>query len=104
MKKRKQKSKKDSSDLQEEQQKHKANLERRTYSLSDLEEQDITTAPSIDLRQLNVEKLYMPKDGGKYMLFYASVKKDARPEECKFCGARSSLTFLNNPHNSDDSQ
>ena len=38
MKKGKQKSKKESSDLQEEQQKHKANLERRIYSLSDLED------------------------------------------------------------------
>ena len=93
MRKGKQKRRKESSDLQEEQQKHKANLERRIYSLSDLEEQNDATAPSLDLRQLNVEKLYMPKDGGKYMLFYVSVKKDARPEECKFCGARSSLTF-----------
>lgn len=61
--------------------------------MSDLKEQDINTAQSLDLRQLEVEKLYMPKDSGKYMLFYASVKKDARPEKCKFCGASSSLTF-----------
>ena len=93
MKKGKQKRRKDSYDLQEKQQKHKANLERRIYSLSDHEEQNVATAPYLDLRQLNIEKLYMPKDGGKYMLFYASVKKDTRPEECKFCGARSSLTF-----------
>ena len=59
MRKGKQKRRKDSSDLQEEQQKHKANLERRFYTLSDLEEQNDATAPSLDLRQLNIEKLYM---------------------------------------------
>ena len=45
MKKGKQKRRKDLSDLQEEQQKRKSKLERRIYSLSDLEKQDIMASP-----------------------------------------------------------
>ena len=79
--------------MQEEQQSRKSKLERRIYSLTDLEKKNIMAAVSLDLRTLNVEQMYMPKDGGKYMLFLASVKKDARPDECKFWGAGASLTF-----------
>jgi hypothetical protein len=38
------------------------------YYIDDMEEQDIRTAPSIDLPPLKVDKFYLPKDGGRFML------------------------------------
>ena len=60
-------------------------LTKQTYSMQDLAEQDLNTAPSLDIPGLSVEKFYMPRDNGKYMLFLANVKKSVRPEQCPFC-------------------
>ena len=60
--------------------------EKREYDISDLQEQNIKTAPSLDLPALQVEKFYTPKDGGKLMVFFANVKKNWRPSEgCPCC-------------------
>lgn len=68
-------------------------LRKHTYSMQDLEEQALETAPSLDLPGLAIEKFYMPKDNGKYMLFLANVKKSIRPKQCPYCQENDSIVF-----------
>ena len=67
-------------------------FELKEYGLDDMEEQDRDTAPSLDLPAFVVEKFFLPKDNGKYMLFLANVKKDWLPENgCPFCYSKDTL-------------
>lgn len=66
---------------------------KRDYRLSDMVEQDLVTAPSLDLPTLAMEKFYMPRDNGKYMLFLMNVKKSIRPERCPYCQEERSVVF-----------
>ena len=56
-------------------------MKRKVYSLSDMVEQDIKSAPSLDLSGLAVEKWYLPKDNGKFMLILANVKKSWKEQQ-----------------------
>lgn len=61
-------------------------LKKRMYDFFDLEEQDLKTAPSLDIPRLVVDKFLMPKDDGNYMLFLAHVKNSYRPKGgCPYC-------------------
>lgn len=66
---------------------------KRILTLGDLIEQDITTAPSLDLPNIEPERYFVPRNGGKYMLFFAKIKKSTRPEECPFCKEKNCLIF-----------
>lgn len=66
---------------------------KRVLTLDDLIEQDITTAPSLDLPNIEPERYFVPRNHGKYMLFFAKMKKSVRPEECPFCKEKNSLIF-----------
>lgn len=66
---------------------------RRILTLGDLIEQDITTAPSLDFPNIEPERYFVPRNGGKYMLFFAKIKKSARPEKCPFCKEGGCLIF-----------
>ena len=69
-------------------------LEKRTYSMNDMREQDLESAPSLDLPALRIEKFFLPKDGGKMMLFFANVKKNWKPADgCPFCHRQDTLTL-----------
>ena len=65
---------------------------RYEYSQSELEEQDRASAPSLDLPSIKVEKFFMPRDGGKYMVFFVNVAKDHYPTECPYCHQKNCLT------------
>ena len=71
-------------------------LTKHIYRFEDLVEQDIDTAPSLDLSDINVDKYYVPKDNGKYMLFCISFKPNVRPEMCDVC---KSIGFMNSDGN-----
>ena len=66
-------------------------LTKRTYGLSDLVEVNLENAPSLDLSGIEIERVYVPKDHGKYILFLANISKDARPEECPFCKEKTDI-------------
>ncbi len=66
-------------------------LAKRNYSMDDMEEQDLATAPSLDFPSLSTEKYLTPKDGGKYMLFLTNIRKSALPTECPFCGSTNDM-------------
>ena len=51
-------------------------IEERTYTMHDLVEQDLKTAPTLDLPAFKTEKVYVPKDGGNLIVFFVNVKKD----------------------------
>ena len=60
----------------------------KKYRVEDLREIEMAEAPSLDLPFFVVDKVFMPSDGGKYILFYAHVDKTYSPEEaCPICGA-----------------
>lgn len=52
--------------------------EKKVYSFEDFEKCDLEMIPSLDLPSLIIDELYMPKDGGKLMLFLTTTrpKKD----------------------------
>lgn len=64
-----------------------------TYNFDEMVEQDINTAPSLDIPDLVTEKYYVPQDQSKYMLFLANVKKQSCPDVCPLCGERNSLKY-----------
>ncbi len=67
-------------------------LELRQYTLDDMQEQDYDSAPSLDLPAFAIEKFFLPKDSGKYMLFFANVKKDWQPKGgCPYCSEKTNL-------------
>lgn len=69
-------------------------MEKRKYTMSDMKEQDLQSAPSLDLPALCVERFYLPKDGGKMMLFFANVSKEWLPEDgCPYCHRKDTLTW-----------
>ena len=58
-----------------------------------MEELDYDLAPSLDIPSLHVDHVLMPKDGAKYMLFQATVKKDYHLGiKCSDCGKTGCLT------------
>ena len=60
--------------------------EKRIYKRSDLVSVNTNSAPSLDIPALSIDGFYMPKDGGKLMVFYASVKKGWVPDGgCPVC-------------------
>lgn len=63
-------------------------LVKRIYEFADLEEHPLSTAPSLDIPSLKVRRFFMPKDGGRYMLFTATVDGSvlADIEYCPICG------------------
>ncbi len=61
--------------------------------MEDMVEQKLHTAPSLDLPGLTVEKFYMPRDNGKYMLFLVNIDKSIRPEECRCCKTKGRMVF-----------
>ena len=68
--------------------------EKKEYTMSDMVEHDIKTAPSLDLPALQVEKFYTPKDGGKLMVFFANVKRNWRPSDgCPCCHNHDNITL-----------
>lgn len=66
---------------------------KRVLTLDDLIERDVSSAPSLDLPNIEPERYFVPKNHGKYMLFFAKMKKSVRPEECPFCKERNRLIF-----------
>ena len=69
-------------------------MAKRIYTENDLIEQDIETAPNLDLSAFVLEKFKMPRDGGKLMIFYVNVRKDWLPEEgCPYCGDSDNLIW-----------
>lgn len=75
-------------------------IEQRTYTMNDLVEQDLKTAPTLDLPAFKTEKVYMPQDGGNLIVFFVNVKKDWRPADgCPYCDNKESFTLSgrNNP-------
>lgn len=62
-------------------------LIRKTYSFDDMISRDLSEAPSLDIPHIKVDAFMTPKDGGKYMLFLAHVKKSYRAEFCPCCGS-----------------
>ncbi len=69
-------------------------IEQRTYTMNDLVEQDLKTAPTLDLPAFKTEKVYMPKDGGNLIVFFVNVKKDWRPADgCPYCDNKESFTL-----------
>ena len=67
-------------------------LEKREYSMNDMVEQDIKSAPSLDLPALVTERFYMPRDGGKLMVFFTDVRKSWAPSDgCPACHKKDSL-------------
>lgn len=64
---------------------------KKTYYSWDLEDLDEDIIPSLDLPDVNIDKCSVPKDGGKYMVFYVSAKMDVRPEVCDVCRAQGSM-------------
>lgn len=66
--------------------------EKRRYGMYEMKEQDLESAPSLDLPALTIEKFYLPKDGGKMMVFFANVKKSWKPADgCPFCHRQDTL-------------
>ncbi len=62
--------------------------------MNDMVEQDLTTAPSLDLPAFKIEKFFTPKDNGKFMLFFVNVRQDWRPKDgCPYCGNVDSLSL-----------
>lgn len=75
-------------------------IKQRTYTMDDLVEQDLKTAPTLDLPAFKTEKVYVPKDGGNLIVFFANVKKDWRPADgCPYCDNKELFTLSgrNNP-------
>ena len=68
-------------------------LTKRIYKIEDLSEQNINTAPSLDIPGLTVEKYYTPRDGGKYMLFLANIKKNDDPKYCPYCNKMTKMNY-----------
>ena len=68
-------------------------ITKQTYSMEDLVEQDLHTAPSLDIPGLAVERFYMPRDHGKYMLFLVNVEKNSHPKECPYCKESGSMVL-----------
>lgn len=66
-------------------------FEKKKYHSWDLQELDEDAIPSLDLPDVNVDKCCVPKDGGKYMVFYVSAKMDVRPSRCSVCRAENSM-------------
>lgn len=48
-------------------------IKQRTYTMDDLVEQDLKTAPTLDLPAFKTEKVYVPKDGGNLIVFFANA-------------------------------
>ncbi len=72
-------------------------LTKHNYAIDDLEEQDLDTAPSLDIPAIRIEKLYMPKDKGKYMLFFASVIPEmVQPKQCDCCKRIDTMVLAGN--------
>ena len=71
-------------------------LTKHIYCIQDLEEQDIASAPSLDLPDIEVEKYFLPKDNGRYMLLFANTRKDIYPKECPYCGATDTMKRAGN--------
>lgn len=67
---------------------------KKEYRMSDMEEQDLNLAPSLDLPALRIEKWFLPKDGGKLMLIFANVRKDWRPKGgCPICHRKDTIVL-----------
>ena len=54
-------------------------LTKKTYNFYDLEEQDYSSVPSLDLPSIVEDGWFKPADGGKYMLILAHMDEDYRP-------------------------
>lgn len=50
-------------------------IKQRTYTMDDLVEQDLKTAPALDLPAFKTEKVYVPKDGGNLIVFFCKCQK-----------------------------
>ena len=68
-------------------------LTKRIYRIEDLKEQDISTAPSLDIPGLVVEKYYTPRDCGKYMLFLANIQKNDDLKYCPYCNKMTKMNY-----------
>lgn len=60
-------------------------LTNKIYNSWELVEQDISTAPSLDLPDIVVEKYFRPYDKSEYLVFYANVKSSVVPGDCPNC-------------------
>lgn len=67
-------------------------LTKKTYNFYDLEEQDYSSVPSLDLPSIVEDGWFKPADGGKYMLILAHMDEDYRPASgCPYCGTGTKL-------------
>ena len=66
-------------------------FEKQTYFSWDLKDLDEDQIPSLDLPDVNIDKCSVPKDGGKYMVFYVSAKMEVRPSACHVCRVQDSM-------------
>ena len=67
-------------------------LTKKTYGFYDLEEQDYSSVPSLDLPSIVEDGWFKPDDGGKYMLILAHMDEDYRPASgCPYCGKGTKL-------------
>ena len=67
-------------------------LTKKTYNFYDLEEQDYSSVPSLDLPSIVEDGWFKPADGGKYMLILAHIDEGYSPASgCPYCGAGTKL-------------
>lgn len=67
-------------------------LEKKTYTFEDLKLIQPEYAPSLDLPAIEECEVYVPKDGGKLLVFFADVKKEWLAKyRCPYCGNTGSI-------------
>ena len=63
-------------------------MEKKEYTFYDLRIVDKSEAPALNVPGLRFDKLFVPRDGGKYMLFQAEIdKKQLTDTVCPVCGS-----------------
>ena len=60
-------------------------LTNKIYDMQDFVEQDIETAPSLDLPSIVVERYFRPKDDSEYLVFFANQRHNVVPGDCPNC-------------------
>jgi transposase len=60
------------------------------YDITDLQEQELSTAPSLDMPHLVVEAFYLPKNNGPYSLYVTRLDKSYKCT-CSQCGSDNTI-------------
>lgn len=60
-------------------------LTNKIYDMQDFVEQDIETAPSLDLPSIVVERYFRPQDDSEYLVFFANQSQTVVPGDCPNC-------------------